>query len=118
MPFSHRSPHVILLTTLSTSSASIYEHPDPLAVGLRVDGTTRCSDGRTSRGLQGVNLEEMKCLEKMFWAAALEEDVFFQEHDPHLAHDNQACAECLTEGANFSQRCCVGVPGELVHGRA
>ena len=56
------------------------ERPDPLAVGLRVDGTARCSDGRTSRGLQGVNLEEMKCPKKMFWGAALWEDVFFQEH--------------------------------------
>jgi hypothetical protein len=77
----------------------VYEHPDPLAVGLRVDGAARCFDGRTSRGLQGVNLEEVKCPEKMFWAAALWEEIFFQEHAPHLAHDEQASAECLTEGS-------------------
>ena len=114
MPFLHPSPHLILLTTLSISSV-INERPDPLVVGLQVDGAVRCLDGRTSRGLQGVNLEEMKCPKKIFWAAALWEDVFFQEHAPHLAHDEQACAECLMEGTNFGRRCCVGAPGELVH---
>ena len=89
------------------------ERPDPLAVGLWVDGATRCSDGRTSRGLQGVSLEKMKCPKKMFWAATLWEDVFFQEHAPHLAHDEQACAKCLTEGTNFGRRCCVGRRGNF-----
>jgi hypothetical protein len=50
---------------------------------------------------QGVNLEEMKCPKKMFWAAALWEDVFFPEHAPQLAHDEHACAKGLAEGTNF-----------------
>jgi len=47
------------------------ERPDSFVVYLRVDGAAGCSDGRTSRGLQGVNLEKMKSPKKMFWAAAL-----------------------------------------------
>jgi hypothetical protein len=52
----------------------------------------------------------------MFRAAALWEDIFFQEHAPHLAHDEQGCAECLMEGTNFRRCCCVRATGELVHG--
>jgi len=56
----------------------------------------------------------MKSPKEMFWAAAFWEDVFFPEHAPHLAHDEQACAKGHTEGMNFGRRCCVGV-GELFH---
>ena len=56
----------------------------------------------------------MESPEKMLWAAALWDDVFFPEHAPHHAHDGQACAECLAEGTNFGRRCCIGA-GELVH---
>ncbi len=43
----------------------------------------------------------------MLWAATLWEEVFFPEHEPHLAYDGQAHAKGLAEGANFGQRCCV-----------
>ncbi len=66
-------------------------------------------------GIRGsTNLEKMKSPKKMFWVAALWEDVFFPEHSPHLAHDEQACAKGLAEGTNFGRRCCVGA-GELVY---
>ena len=32
------------------------EGPDPFSVGLRVDGTVGCADGRVPRALLGVNL--------------------------------------------------------------
>ena len=76
--------------------------PDPFPVGLQIDGASGRADGRTPRrGLQGVNNEEIKSPMQMLWSAALWEEVFFPEHEPHLAHDGQAHAKGLTEGANF-----------------
>ena len=73
-------------------------------MGLWINGVTGRANGRTARGLQGVNLEEMKSPKKMLWAAALWEEVFFPEH---YAYNGQACAKDLAEGANFGRRCCI-----------
>ena len=58
------------------------------------------SNGRTSWGLRGVNLEEMKSPKEMFWAAAFWEDVFFPEHAPHLDHNGQACDDDNHDGGD------------------
>jgi hypothetical protein len=83
-------------------------------MGLPIDGAAGRSDGRTARGLYGVNLEEMKSPKQMLWATALWEEVFFPEHVPHLANNGQARAKGLAEGANFGQCCCVWA-WKLVH---
>jgi hypothetical protein len=49
----------------------VNECPDPLAVGLRVDGTGQRANGRTPRALLGVHLHEMKVPKQMLWAATL-----------------------------------------------
>ena len=53
------------------------EGPDPFPMGLWINGAAKCANGHTARGLQGVNLEKIIGPKKMFWAAALWEDVFF-----------------------------------------
>jgi hypothetical protein len=53
--------------------------PDPLAVGLRVDGAGRRADGQTSRALLGVHLHKMKGPKQVLWVATLwEEGVPFE----------------------------------------
>ena len=110
-----RHPHTVTTHhSIDKFRNGVDERPDPFSVCLRVHSAAGCSDGRTCRGLQGVNLEEMKSPKKKFWAAAPWEEVFFPEHAPHLAHDEQACAKGHAEGMNFGRRCSVGA-GELVH---
>ena len=109
-----RRPHTVFTPHFIDEFSGHQLTPRPICIFWGVDSTAGCSDGCTSWGLQGVNLEKMKIPENMLWAAALWEDAFFSEHAPHLAHDGQACAKGLAEGTNFGRRCCIGA-GELVH---
>ena len=76
----------------------------------------RCVFRSTARisGPAGGKPRENEEPKEVFWVAALWEDVFFPEHAPHLAHNDQACAKGLAESTNFGRRCRVGA-GELVY---
>ena len=71
----HRSPHCDFTHhNVNQVVVGIDKRPDPLAVGLRVDGAGRRADGRTPRALLGVHLHKMKCPKQVLRAATLWEE--------------------------------------------
>jgi len=75
----------------------INERPDPLAVGLWVDGAGRRADGRTPRALLGVHLHKMKGPKQILWAATLREEGVPLEQLPNFFNDKQARPKKLME---------------------
>jgi len=73
------------------------ECPDPLAVGLRVDGAGRRADGRTPWALLGVHLHKMKGPKQVLRVATLWEEGVLLEQLPCFFDDEQAHPEKLTE---------------------
>ena len=68
-------PHtVITYHNVDQVGDGVDKRPDPLAVGLRVDGAGRRADGRTPRALLGVHLHKMKGPKQVLWAATLWEE--------------------------------------------
>ena len=112
--FSVPSSHVITHHYVHQLGDGLDVGPYPFLVGLWINAATGHTNGHTPWGLQGVNLEEMKSSKQMLWVAILWEGVFFPEHEPHLARNEQARAKGLVEGTNLGRRCCVWA-WELVH---
>ncbi len=73
------------------------ERPDPLAVGLRVDGAGRRADGRTPRAMLGVYLHKMKCPKQMLRVATLWEEGVPLKQLPCFFDDEHARPEKLME---------------------
>ena len=68
-------PHtVITYHNVDQVGDGVDKRPDPLAVGLRIDGAGRRADGQTPRALLGVHLEEVNCPKQMLQAATLWEE--------------------------------------------
>jgi hypothetical protein len=71
--------------------------PDPLAVGLRVNGAGRCANGRTPWALLGVHLHKMKGPKQVLRAATLWEEGVPLEQLPYFSDDKRARPEKLPE---------------------
>ena len=73
------------------------EHPDPLVVGLWVDGAGRRADGQTPRALLGAHLEKVQCPKQMLRAATLWEEGVLLKQLPCFFDDEHARPKKLTE---------------------
>ena len=93
-------PHTVITHhNVDQVGDGINERPDPLAVGLRVDG------GRTHRALLGVHLHKMKGPKQVLWAATLWEEGVPLEQLPYFFDDEHARPEKLPEVPRLHRRC-------------
>jgi hypothetical protein len=105
MSLSHWSSHCnFTYHDVDQVGDSVDERPDPLAVGLRVDGAGRRADGQTPRALLRVHLHKMKDPKQMLWAATLWEKgvpLFFDDEHAHpkklkeVPHLRPCCADTV-----------------------
>ena len=72
------------------------KRPDPLAVGLRVDGAGRRADGRTPRALLGVHLHKMKGPKQVLRAATLWEEGVPLGQLPYFFDSRRCCVSVVT----------------------
>ena len=75
----------------------VNERPDPLAVGLWVNGTGRRADGQTPGALLGVHLHEVKGPKQMLWVATLWEEGVPLEQLPCFFDNEHAHPKKLME---------------------
>ena len=90
---SRTGPHTVIThRNVDQVGDGVDKRPDPLAVGLRIDGAGRRADGRTPRALLGlgVNLHKMKGPKQVLWVANLWEEGVPVKQLPYSFDDEHA----------------------------
>ena len=94
MSLSHWSSHCnFTYHDVDQVGDSVDERPDPLAVGLRVDGAGRRADGQTPRALLRVHLHKIKGPKQVHRTATLWEEGVPLEQLPCFFDDKHARPE-------------------------